>query len=242
MPRVALLHWKSAEAAPYTEALAAAGHHVVHVDNAASWRSLRDNLPEAVVIHLGRLPSHGREVGVALRSSGKTRHVPIVFVDGEAKKSHYRKFRIRNGDTPNDVAAIREMIERRFLRAAAAHGEEVTLSLQDMSLGIDCLATDNPTHALDIARRLDELNRERRGIESTMREQADAIVETIDVGERCSLSLFDPAWHQGVLGIVAGRLKDRHHRPVFVFARADGTELRGSGRSIPGLQIGRAHV
>ena len=86
MPRVALLHWKSAEAAPYTEALAAAGHHVVHVDNVASWRSLRDNLPETDVIHLGRLPSHGREVGVALRSSGKTRHVPIVFVDGEAEK------------------------------------------------------------------------------------------------------------------------------------------------------------
>ena len=109
--------------------------------------------------------------------------------------------------------------------------------LEDMSLGIDCLVTDDYNHALNIALRLDELNRERRGIESEMKEQADAIIETIDVGERCSLALYNPAWHQGVVGIVAGRLKDRHHRPVFAFAPADGGQVRGSGRSIPGLHL-----
>ena len=109
--------------------------------------------------------------------------------------------------------------------------------LEDMSLGIECLVTDDEAKALNIAQRLDELNRERRSIESGMKEQADAIIETIDVGERFSLSLYDPGWHQGVVGIVAGRLKDRHHRPVFAFARSDGGEIRGSGRSINGLHL-----
>ena len=109
--------------------------------------------------------------------------------------------------------------------------------LEDMSLGIECLVTDDEAKALNIAQRLDELNRERRSIESGMKEQADAIIETIDVGERFSLSLYDPGWHQGVVGIVAGRLKDRHHRPVFAFARSDGGEVRGSGRSINGLHL-----
>ncbi len=109
--------------------------------------------------------------------------------------------------------------------------------LEDMSLGIECLATDDEAKALNIARRLDELNRERRTIESGMKEQADAIIDGIDVGERFSLSLYDPAWHQGVVGIVAGRLKDRHHRPVFAFAPSDGGQIRGSGRSIQGLHL-----
>ena len=114
--------------------------------------------------------------------------------------------------------------------------------LDDMSLGIECLATDDEATALNIARRLDELNRARRGIEAGMKEQADALIEAVDIGERYSISLYDPAWHQGVVGIVAGRLKDRHHRPVFAFAPAgnepaDGRQIRGSGRSINGLHL-----
>ena len=109
--------------------------------------------------------------------------------------------------------------------------------LDDMSLGIECLSTDDEAAALNIARRLDELNRERRGIEAGMKEQADALIERFDVGDRCSISLYDPAWHQGVVGIVAGRLKDRHHRPVFAFAPADAGQIRGSGRSINGLHL-----
>jgi single-stranded-DNA-specific exonuclease len=115
--------------------------------------------------------------------------------------------------------------------------------LDDMSLGIACLATDDYATALNIAKRLDELNRERRLIEADMRDQADAIVDQLKVVERNSLSLYDRRWHQGVVGIVAGRLKDRHHRPVFAFAPADSAapsgnvQLRGSGRSIPGLHL-----
>jgi single-stranded-DNA-specific exonuclease len=117
--------------------------------------------------------------------------------------------------------------------------------LDDMSLGIECLATDDYGHALNMARRLDELNRERRAIEAGMQAQAESLLGGIEVGERFGICLFDPRWHQGVIGILAGRLKERHHRPVFAFAPAvagqpaddAGAELRGSGRSIPGLHL-----
>ena len=113
--------------------------------------------------------------------------------------------------------------------------------LGDMSVGIECLATDNETRALNIAQQLDGINRERREIEAGMREDAEVLLEATDAAERASLTLFDPDWHQGVVGILAGRVKEKFHRPVFAFARAkesaDGWELRGSGRSIPGLHL-----
>jgi single-stranded-DNA-specific exonuclease len=109
--------------------------------------------------------------------------------------------------------------------------------LSDMSLGIECLTTDDRGRALEIARRLDDLNRERRSIESEMQAQAEELVSKIRVGESCSISLYDPAWHQGVIGILAGRVKDRAHRPTFAFARSGPGEIRGSGRSIPGLHL-----
>jgi single-stranded-DNA-specific exonuclease len=109
--------------------------------------------------------------------------------------------------------------------------------LADMSLGIECLATDDMGRALNIAQELDTINRERRAIEADMQEAAAIRLEGIDAGARASLSLFDPAWHQGVIGILAGRLKEKLHRPTFVFARGDGGEIKGSGRSIPGLHL-----
>jgi single-stranded-DNA-specific exonuclease len=109
--------------------------------------------------------------------------------------------------------------------------------LADMRVGIECLTTDDPVRALAIAQDLDRLNRERRDIEATMLEAADAHLASVEVGDRASLTLFDPAWHQGVVGILAGRLKDRHHRPTFAFAGADNGELRGSGRSIAGFHL-----
>ena len=109
--------------------------------------------------------------------------------------------------------------------------------LADMSLGIECLTTDDMGRALNIAQELDAINRERRAIEADMQEAAAIRLEGIDAGERASLVLFDPAWHQGVIGILAGRLKERLHRPTFVFARGDAGELKGSGRSIPGLHL-----
>jgi single-stranded-DNA-specific exonuclease len=109
--------------------------------------------------------------------------------------------------------------------------------LTDMSLGIECLLTDDEGQAQAIATQLDRLNRERRDIESGMQEEALAAIDGRDYGESYSLSLFDPAWHQGVIGIVAGRIKDRYHRPTVAFARGQPGEIRGSGRSIPTLHL-----
>jgi single-stranded-DNA-specific exonuclease len=109
--------------------------------------------------------------------------------------------------------------------------------LADMSLGIECLSSDDVARTLNIAQELDAINRERRSIEADMQDAAALILADIDAGSRASLTLFDPEWHQGVIGIVAGRVKEKLHRPTFVFARGTPGELKGSGRSIPGLHL-----
>ena len=114
--------------------------------------------------------------------------------------------------------------------------------LSDMSLGIEALITDDGGRAMNIAQELDKLNRERRGIEAGMQEDALQRLAGFDAGSRATVALFEPDWHQGVIGIVAGRIKERLHRPTIAFARAgsDDTgsgELKGSGRSIPGLHL-----
>ncbi|MBY0270706.1 MAG: single-stranded-DNA-specific exonuclease RecJ [Burkholderiales bacterium] len=107
--------------------------------------------------------------------------------------------------------------------------------LTDMSLGIECLTTDDPGRAADIARQLDQLNRQRRDIEAGMQESALATVENVEPGY--TLSLYEPGWHQGVIGILASRLREKFHRPAFAFAAAGNGELKGSGRSIPALHL-----
>ncbi len=109
--------------------------------------------------------------------------------------------------------------------------------LDDMSLGITCLLSDDADGAAQLAVRLDALNRERRNIEADMQQAALAALEHINPTDSSSLALFDETWHQGVIGILASRLKDRYHRPVIAFARAQAGELKGSGRSIPGLHL-----
>lgn len=109
--------------------------------------------------------------------------------------------------------------------------------LADMSVGIEALATDDMGRALNIARELDQLNRSRRDVEAAMQEGADAFIDTLDVSTQSALVLHDPAWHQGVVGLLASRVKDRHHRPTIAFAPAGDGALRGSGRSIPGLHL-----
>ncbi len=109
--------------------------------------------------------------------------------------------------------------------------------LTDMSLGIECLLADDPGQAERLARELDQLNRERREIEGQMQEQALTLLDGIDVTEGASLCLYDPAWHQGVIGLLASRLKERHHRPTIVFADGGDGLIKGSGRSIPGLHL-----
>lgn len=109
--------------------------------------------------------------------------------------------------------------------------------LDDMSLGINCLLTDDAATATQIAAKLDGLNRERRSIETDMQGSALAALENIDPSDNFSLVLFDESWHQGVIGILASRLKDKFHRPAIAFARANNGELKGSGRSIAGLHL-----
>jgi len=109
--------------------------------------------------------------------------------------------------------------------------------LADMGLGIECLATDDRARALSIARELDDLNRERRVIETGMQDQAEELLARLTVGESCSISLYDPSWHQGVIGILAGRVKDSYNRPTFAFAPGSAGEIKGSGRSIAGLHL-----
>ncbi|WKE66377.1 single-stranded-DNA-specific exonuclease RecJ [Gallaecimonas kandeliae] len=110
--------------------------------------------------------------------------------------------------------------------------------LDEMSLGVSLLATDDLHQARLIAARLDSLNRERREIESSMQQEALAELGKIELGEvPAGIALYREDWHQGVIGILASRIKERFHRPVFAFAPANDTELKGSGRSIPGLHL-----
>jgi len=116
--------------------------------------------------------------------------------------------------------------------------------LSDMTLGIECLLTDDPARGEELARTLDGINRERRTIEADMREQAELAADAmIDEDEEPppAVAIFDPDFHEGVVGIVASRIKDKLHRPAFVFAASSAPgkehELKGSGRSIPGFHL-----
>lgn len=113
--------------------------------------------------------------------------------------------------------------------------------LDDMSLGIQCLLSDSPREASDIAEELDQLNKTRREIEADMSEQAMTVLQQMQLDEGDSLPLglclYDPQWHQGVIGILASRIKDRVHRPVIVFTDSGDGEIKGSARSITGLHL-----
>ena len=116
--------------------------------------------------------------------------------------------------------------------------------LSDMTLGIECLLTDDPNRALELAKTLDAINRERREIEGNMREQALAVAESLFESAHDAppaICVFDADFHEGVVGIVASRLKDKFHRPTFIFATSGATghthELKGSGRSIAGFHL-----
>jgi single-stranded-DNA-specific exonuclease len=112
--------------------------------------------------------------------------------------------------------------------------------LADMTLGIECLLTDDAARAHELAALLDEINRERRTLESGMREDAEAQVDrafALTGAVEPALAVFDPSFHEGVVGIIASRLKDRLHRPTFVFALGQDGALKGSGRSIDGFHL-----
>src|SRR5690606_30077944 len=114
--------------------------------------------------------------------------------------------------------------------------------LDDMTLGIQCLLTEDMYRAREIAQQLDELNHDRKSIEASMQREALSTLETLHLGSDDSMPwgvcLYRKDWHQGVIGILAARIKDRYHRPAIAFADADdGLTIKGSARSIPGLHI-----
>jgi len=152
--------------------------------------------------------------------------------------------RIRAGRACAGIIALMQAAKKDPVRASSQDlgftvGPRLNAAgrLDDMSLGIECLLTDDAQTALKIAAKLDALNRERRSIESGMQDNALASLEHIDTKDKFSLTLFNESLHQGVIGILASRLKDRFHRPTFAFARSNNAELKGSGRSIAGLHL-----
>ncbi len=155
--------------------------------------------------------------------------------------------RIRAGRCLPGVRALLEIGGRTPARAVAADlgfaiGPRLNAAgrLEDMALGIECLLADSEADARRMAIRLDALNRDRKDIEAGMQAQALAAIEALARDTRelpAGLCLYDPQWHQGVIGILASRIKERFHRPVIAFARAGNGELKGSARSVPGLHI-----
>jgi single-stranded-DNA-specific exonuclease len=159
--------------------------------------------------------------------------------------------RIRAGAMPCGLAALFAAAARPVAMATTfdlgfALGPRINAAgrLADMTLGIECLLTDDAARGAELARQLDAINRERREIEGGMRDQAMEIVDAMfDETEEPppAICVFDPDFHEGVVGIVASRIKDKLHRPTFVFAASGATgkehELKGSGRSIPGFHL-----
>ncbi len=159
--------------------------------------------------------------------------------------------RVRKGQMPAGMTALFAAAGRTSEKCTSqdfgfAVGPRINAAgrLSDMTLGIECLTTDDVGRATELATQLDRINRERREIEGDMREQAlELAQEMFDPEEEApsALCVFDPDFHEGVVGIVAAKLKDLHHRPTFVFAPSQaagkGHELKGSGRSIPGFHL-----
>ena len=160
---------------------------------------------------------------------------------------HQGLLRIRSGHSRPGIQALLRIAGKNPARLVAtdlgfALGPRLNAAgrLDDISLGIQCLLCDDPQQALHTAQALDELNQDRKSIETCMQQQALAIVEQLGLDDKsmpAALSLFQPDWHQGVVGLLASRIKEKYHRPVVAFARGDNGDLKGSCRSIPGLHI-----
>ncbi len=153
--------------------------------------------------------------------------------------------RIRAGQSVPGIAALFEQAGRSVTRSVSTDlgfvaGPRLNAAgrLEDMSVGIECLLTDDVAAAAGFAAELDAINRERKDIEAKMRREAFEYVDAMDASNLpACVSLFDEHWHQGVVGLIASRVRERCDRPVVAFARdSDGT-LKGSARSIPGVHI-----
>ena len=156
--------------------------------------------------------------------------------------------RIRRGYCNEGIRALFEVAGRSREQAVASDlgfvvGPRLNAAgrLEDMAIGIHCLLSEQRGEAMALAQQLDRLNRQRRTIEEDMRQQAMAHLDALQVNDGAALPtglcLFDPAWHQGVIGILASRVKERYHRPVIAFAQVSDGEIKGSARSVAGFHI-----
>ncbi len=156
--------------------------------------------------------------------------------------------RIRAGQARPGIAALLEVASRNSRTLVATDlgftvGPRINAAgrLDDMSIGIECLLSDTPAQARAFAQRLHELNRDRRVIEQDMQQDALQIIASMDLDTHSeppvAMTLYQSSWHQGVIGIVASRIKDKLHRPTIVFADGDDGDIKGSARSIAGLHI-----
>jgi single-stranded-DNA-specific exonuclease len=153
--------------------------------------------------------------------------------------------RIRAGKAVPGIQALLKQSGRAIRRAVSSDlgfvvGPRLNAAgrLEDMSVGIECLLTDDPALADRYAATLDRINSERRHIETKMRDQAFAYVDAMDDRRLpACVCLYDESWHQGIVGLIASRVRERCHRPVIAFARDDGGELKGSARSVPGVHV-----
>ncbi|MDI9331853.1 MAG: single-stranded-DNA-specific exonuclease RecJ [Alphaproteobacteria bacterium] len=173
----------------------------------------------------------------------------VVTLDANNRRLvHLGLERIRRGQMPAGMRALfdvsakpHQWVSSQDLGFSLGPRINAAGRLAHMGLGIDCLLTEDATQALACARTLDDINRQRRTLEDNMREQALATLEQTEIDTEASsaLCLYDDRFHEGIIGILAGRLKDQHHRPTFVFAPAHGQGdlLKGSGRSIPGFHL-----
>lgn len=174
----------------------------------------------------------------------------VVPLDGNNRRLVAQGLaRIRSARCQPGIAALADAAgrDRTRLRAtdlAFALGPRLNAAgrLSDMSVGIECLLSDDPDRCAAIADRLDRLNRERREIEGEMRDQAFATIEAelerlAGAALPSAFCIYEETWHPGVVGIVAARIKERFHRPAIAFAPGDGGLIKGSARSIPGLHV-----
>ena len=171
----------------------------------------------------------------------------VVPLDANNRRLvHHGLQRIRAGHARPGIAALLEIARRDYRRVKASDmgffvGPRLNAAgrLDDMTLGIQCLIEDDPLRARELATQLDDWNKQRREIESDMQADAEHMLADLPQSDAAltGVCLFNPDWHQGVIGILASRVKEQLHRPVVIFAKGDEGWIKGSARSIPGFHI-----